>query len=78
MFARIKRTGGRAYLVLVENERLFNRAELRTEHRQRVIARLGRVDHLDTDRQETLRQAVTAAVADIEAIRPKHGRGLVV
>lgn len=40
MFFRVKKIGGREYLQLVENKRLGDAVQ------QRVIASLGRLDHL--------------------------------
>ena len=76
MFARIKRSGGRAYLVVVENERVHTSPAEPAAHRQRQVARLGRVDHLDVEAQDRLRDALTAAVQDVRTITPKRGRGL--
>lgn len=75
MFARIKRSAGRAYLVVVENERVHTTPTEPAGHRQRELARLGRVDHLSRVNQDSLCATLTSLVGDVRAIRPKHGRG---
>jgi hypothetical protein len=77
MFARIKRSGGRAYLVVVENERVYTSPTEPAGHRQREIARLGRVDTMHPDEQERIREAISSALKYVAPIRPKRGRGLV-
>lgn len=77
MFARIKRSGGRAYLVVVENERVYTSPTEPSAHRQRQVARLGRVDHLGVDTQQWIVDTITEALVNVALIRPKHGRGLV-
>ncbi len=72
MFARIKRSGGRAYLVVVENERVYTSPTEPAGHRQREIARLGRVDHLEAREQELMRSALTGALSDVRPIAPKR------
>lgn len=76
MFARIKRSGDRAYLVVVENERVYTSPTEPASHRQREIARLGRVDHLDRVTQEALRVEISARLEQVRSIRPKRGAGL--
>lgn len=81
MFARIKRNGPRAYLVVVENQREPVVSESafgpvknpsNTVHRQREIARLGRIDHLATGDQNRLVQKLSALLADVRAPRPQR------
>ena len=76
MFARIKRSGERAYLVVVENERVHTSPTEPAGHHQREIARLGRVDHLDRETQDALRVEISARLEHVRSIAPKRGRGL--
>ncbi len=79
MFARLKRSGtgpgcpGRVYLVVVENERVLLSPAAPMEHRQRQIARLGRVDHLSTGEQNVLVADLSRILARVHSIRPKPG-----
>lgn len=76
MFARIKRSAGRAYLVLVENERVPVSPREPMKHRQREVARVGRVDHMTAAEQEGLVTELSRLLAGVRVPGPKHGRGL--
>jgi hypothetical protein len=66
MFARLKRTtSGRIYLQIVHSFRT------KDGPRQRVVATLGRVDHVDASRHAALLANVGRAVRVVKPTRPK-------
>ncbi len=68
MFARLKESGGRVYLVIVESRR-HHVGLATTVHKQREVARLGRVDHLSPAGQGKLAEAMTALLSDVQQTR---------
>ena len=64
MFFRSKRSGGRHYLQLVENERVEGRV------RKKVLASLGRVDELEASGQLVrLTESLARLTEELEAVR---------
>jgi len=64
MFFRAKRSGGRRYLQLVENERVEGKV------RQRVVASLGRMDELEASGQLVrLTESLARLTEELEAVR---------
>ena len=64
MFFRTKRSGGRSYVQLVENERIEGKV------RQRVVASLGRMDDLEASGQLVrLTESLARLTEELEAVR---------
>jgi hypothetical protein len=69
MFFRVKTTQGRAYLQIVENRREDGRVK------QRVIATLGRLDHLQDSGQLEALLALGARFAEAALVLSAHAKG---
>lgn len=70
MFARAKRSGSRAYLVIVENRRnALREADGTRKHVQVELARLGRLDHLPRGHQDQIVQELSMLLSQVRRSR---------
>ncbi len=70
MFARLKMSGGRAYVQVVISHR-----NAEGQSRQRVLATLGRVDHLTDEEQFVVIAGLSAALQHVRPTRAERVKG---